>query len=442
MSRNPSPVPQNNLPLPPVQSSRSKPKNIPMGITAGAEDVKYQAKYKELKRKVKEIESENDKLHFKVLQAKRNIQRMKVERAILYERLAAVPPSPELNEHQSLPPINPAGNPHLPDHVQPPLNDPNFIRSRVPAPPPPLPTIRQNSGNGGERERDRHLPPPMQLPPMQMAADGHAPPPSPPLPAAHSHERSRSHSSSSRSRQNYHGPGYDTPRDLPPMHHFSPPLAERERERERRRSDLHDLAAAAPVHNHQRLGPGTYINRDDEVMRDRERSRDEVNLRELERERDREEWERERAREREIDREYERERELARQQHSPVTMHRRRPPPMLDGPASASSSAVQKAREREELAAAYSLSSLDRDRDSNTPGSSGSRGDGPSPPVYANAPPGMSLHPVDYHRASTNGRDRKRNVEIDPEERDRDRGSSSRRYHHRADSMEDVRMGP
>ena len=28
-----------------------------MGITAGAEDVKYQAKYRELKKKVKEIES-------------------------------------------------------------------------------------------------------------------------------------------------------------------------------------------------------------------------------------------------------------------------------------------------------------------------------------------------------------------------------------------------
>ena len=28
-----------------------------MGITAGAEDVKYQAKYRDLKKKVKEIES-------------------------------------------------------------------------------------------------------------------------------------------------------------------------------------------------------------------------------------------------------------------------------------------------------------------------------------------------------------------------------------------------
>ncbi|EEB87962.1 hypothetical protein MPER_14467, partial [Moniliophthora perniciosa FA553] len=59
MSRNTSPVPPppQNVPLPPAQSSRSKAKNIPMGITAGAEDVKYQAKYKELKRKVKEIEA-------------------------------------------------------------------------------------------------------------------------------------------------------------------------------------------------------------------------------------------------------------------------------------------------------------------------------------------------------------------------------------------------
>ena len=82
---------------PPVVSSR-KWKNL-TSFTAGADDLKYQAKYKELKRKVKEIESvspsyairdaklpwfcpqDNDKLHFKVLQAKRSIQRMKLERA-------------------------------------------------------------------------------------------------------------------------------------------------------------------------------------------------------------------------------------------------------------------------------------------------------------------------------------------------------------------------
>ncbi|KAE9409931.1 hypothetical protein BT96DRAFT_773405, partial [Gymnopus androsaceus JB14] len=74
--------------------TKSKPPAYPMGITAGAEDVKYQAKYKELKRKVKDIEADNDKLHFKVLNAKRNIQRMKLERAILYERLGQISPSP------------------------------------------------------------------------------------------------------------------------------------------------------------------------------------------------------------------------------------------------------------------------------------------------------------------------------------------------------------
>ena len=79
---------------------RQKSKAYATGIAAGAEDVKYQAKYKELKRKVKEIETvrtslimfgptnlphgdiqDNDKLHFKVLQTKRSIQRMKLEQA-------------------------------------------------------------------------------------------------------------------------------------------------------------------------------------------------------------------------------------------------------------------------------------------------------------------------------------------------------------------------
>jgi hypothetical protein len=36
---------------------RLKQKQPPVGIAAGAEDAKYQAKYKELKRKVKDIEA-------------------------------------------------------------------------------------------------------------------------------------------------------------------------------------------------------------------------------------------------------------------------------------------------------------------------------------------------------------------------------------------------
>lgn len=45
-------------PVPPAQSSaRTKQKPFTIGITAGAEDVKYQAKYKDMKRKVKDIET-------------------------------------------------------------------------------------------------------------------------------------------------------------------------------------------------------------------------------------------------------------------------------------------------------------------------------------------------------------------------------------------------
>jgi hypothetical protein len=96
MSSRPSPGPSTQSL--PSASSRQKQKPQIIGIAAGAEDAKYQAKYKDLKRKVKEIEAvsfqqcnntclvltnfkDNDKLHFKVLQAKRSIQRMKVERA-------------------------------------------------------------------------------------------------------------------------------------------------------------------------------------------------------------------------------------------------------------------------------------------------------------------------------------------------------------------------
>ncbi|MCO5613997.1 hypothetical protein L7F22_068277 [Adiantum nelumboides] len=50
---------------------------------------KYRGKYKELKKKVRQIEIENDRLHVKTLRIKRNIQRMRLERAILYERLEA-----------------------------------------------------------------------------------------------------------------------------------------------------------------------------------------------------------------------------------------------------------------------------------------------------------------------------------------------------------------
>ncbi|KAI9574784.1 hypothetical protein HD554DRAFT_2011749 [Boletus coccyginus] len=124
MSHNQSPGPSallgSQMFVPPASvtpSMRQKNKAYATGIAAGVEDEKYQAKYKELKRKVKEIEMDNDKLQFKVLMAKKSIQRMKLERAVLYERLSAVPPSPDVHGHASLPPLH-AGPGVPPQHPQ------------------------------------------------------------------------------------------------------------------------------------------------------------------------------------------------------------------------------------------------------------------------------------------------------------------------------------
>jgi hypothetical protein len=63
MSRQPSPGPSQPhvvgqiFQAAPPPTTRPKSKSFAPGIAAGAEDVKYQAKYKELKRKVKEIET-------------------------------------------------------------------------------------------------------------------------------------------------------------------------------------------------------------------------------------------------------------------------------------------------------------------------------------------------------------------------------------------------
>ena len=85
----------------PVPISKSKMK-LTQGVAAGAEDQKYHAKYRDLKKKVKELEAvrannstlrlrtlwlifaapqDNDRLHFKVLEARKKVTRMKLERA-------------------------------------------------------------------------------------------------------------------------------------------------------------------------------------------------------------------------------------------------------------------------------------------------------------------------------------------------------------------------
>ncbi|KIL70270.1 hypothetical protein M378DRAFT_117321 [Amanita muscaria Koide BX008] len=294
MSRHPSPGPSAQHPhQPPSVSSRQKqPKPYAVGIAAGAEDVKYQTKYKELKRKVKDIESDNDKLHYKLLQAKRSIQRMKVERAlvtnsILYERLS--PPPPEAHDRhafqhsvQGLPYPQPIGG--HPGNVQlremrdhPPSRDDHpiaeYMRSQGNSRGPPpsdarhLPSVdypivpgvssphivhsprRTASGHDAPRQ----FPPLQQLPPMPIEIPRtHSLPPhaSPPIHHAivpSSNERSRPHHSShSRGHQppsqSYmqaqNQPSYSDSRT--PTHHAprSPSLPERERPR---RHDMHEM---------------------------------------------------------------------------------------------------------------------------------------------------------------------------------------------------------
>ncbi|KAF8165571.1 hypothetical protein B0H34DRAFT_793944 [Crassisporium funariophilum] len=406
MSPNPSPAPH---PTPSqitaAVSSRQKHKPFAIGIAAGAEDAKYQAKYKELKRKVKDIENDNDKLHFKVLQTKLSIRRMKMERAILYERLSVVPPSPGLQDRlplpashsvSSVPPHQPSSRPVPSSHQHreirdhPSSLDPDqvhalheHVRSQghprvvsgqdgrpvpgidnsvgsVVAPSPHLSLLSPRRISGGHDSGRHHLPPLGQLPPVhQYEGRGHSHSnshTSPPMHHAHpssSHSRNRSHSSSrSRSHQMppqpYRaGPGHHQyPESLlpvqQPMH--SPPLSERERSR---RSELHEYVgnhgdphgydrqqthlqssprthssetrSSGRIHAHQRLGPATYVNREDHHERHRE----------MERERD---WEQQRDRERERDRtrEYSRSsREITSSNHgmhSPPFVHRPRLP--------------------------------------------------------------------------------------------------------------------
>ncbi|KDQ29527.1 hypothetical protein PLEOSDRAFT_1112316 [Pleurotus ostreatus PC15] len=374
MSRHPSPGPSlahsQNFHQPTPHSSRQKPRP-PIGIAAGAEDVKYQAKYKELKRKVKDIEADNDNLHWKVLQAKRNIQRMKLERSILYERLAALPVSPA--DDRNVPSLHAAHGLSLPppprsSHPGRPLRDvreyphggdehplgdysrpgagqrvtsgsdyhlPMIDTSIAPGVAPPSRSISSSHhasrrGSAGSIQPLPPLPPPTHLPPVQHLdvprAHSHSSHSSHSLSSPHLHHPSGSHERASHPHSSHSRDQLQTltrsfsqghslhhyPEGLPSVQHVlhSPPLPETERVR---RHDVHELTGSPrdphghtrhqaplipasphhstdsrsgrPMHAHQRMGPGTYINRSDDYPdRDLDRDRD---------------WERERERGRE-----------------------------------------------------------------------------------------------------------------------------------------------
>ncbi|KAH9948417.1 hypothetical protein B0H21DRAFT_244516 [Amylocystis lapponica] len=230
MSRQPSPgpsIPMNHAALyhPPALAAspafiqkQQKHKAYVAGITAGVEDTKYQAKYRELKKKVKEIEVDNDRLYFKLLLAKKNIRRMNLERAILYERLAAVPPTPGRHT-QELPTEDPIF--HQPLHIPPEharMIDPNdhaiaeYMRAR--------PNARLVQGPDGRVIAVEDTPPVVGPGGVNVVQPPHG------IPLVHSFR----HDS---------GPGFDPNRQLPPLPPMIPMIHPQE-----------GSAAMSPINDH------------------------------------------------------------------------------------------------------------------------------------------------------------------------------------------------
>jgi len=74
-------------------SSKSRQKQPPFKAVAANDDLKYKRKYKELKKKIREMEEENEKLSLKLTRAKKNIQRLRIERSFLFDRLEQSQPT-------------------------------------------------------------------------------------------------------------------------------------------------------------------------------------------------------------------------------------------------------------------------------------------------------------------------------------------------------------
>ncbi|KII95008.1 hypothetical protein PLICRDRAFT_96592, partial [Plicaturopsis crispa FD-325 SS-3] len=273
MSRHPSPGPSHGHIFQPVSTPSTryqKSRAYMTGIAAGAEDTKYATKYKELKKKVKEIESDNDKLHFKVLQAKRSIQRMKLERAcvckcmltvyplsVLYERLSAVPPSPELQDRQALPPIYPG--PGVPPHEQ-----------QAPRPPPHHHPHREGRESRDASEQAYYMQQ-QQAPynevrvmagpdgrPVPVAVEtpmgpGVAPPSHGLAPSTHHRSRRTS------------GSGNDASRQLPPLSQMAPV----QHMESSQRNHGHPHSMHSSPHMSQHLGPSPTQSRSQSTSRSR-----------------------------------------------------------------------------------------------------------------------------------------------------------------------------
>ncbi|KAH8923672.1 hypothetical protein BT69DRAFT_1349980 [Atractiella rhizophila] len=94
-----------------VATTKSKASLAPSYATQ-SDEAKYRTKYRELKIKTKEMEDENSKLETRIMAARRQINRLRLERSILYDRL-------QLAHNAMLPWIHPSANPFQMDHLDP-----------------------------------------------------------------------------------------------------------------------------------------------------------------------------------------------------------------------------------------------------------------------------------------------------------------------------------
>ncbi|RHZ68890.1 hypothetical protein Glove_292g22 [Diversispora epigaea] len=76
-------------------SSKSKKQPSLFKGASAADEIKYKRKYRELKKKIRDMEEENEKLQNKLTKAKKNIQRLRIERSFLFDRLKQSQPPVE-----------------------------------------------------------------------------------------------------------------------------------------------------------------------------------------------------------------------------------------------------------------------------------------------------------------------------------------------------------
>lgn len=193
-----------SAPTPATQPVKTKSKAYSSTVAIQGDAAKYRLKYKELKKKVREIEVENDKLHLKTLRIKRNVQRMRLERAILYERLEA--------ESQATPSI-------------------------APYPPPPAQQHHYDAPLEDVRRDDAYRSPAVRAE-QPPAARSHADYAYPPASGSSASYRAPSHSSAAPARQAY--AAYDDYPPPPPRSHAHAP------------AHLHARAYAPPAQTYDR----------------------------------------------------------------------------------------------------------------------------------------------------------------------------------------------